>query len=366
MRQKTVDAQPANTATSLIMTLATPMKGLKEFANGDVALFGGILFGEHANVEGEEDFEAEFRRTLLADESISTHRTVPTDSVTGGISVSAMESGCTSPSSVAQLTRSEMGCTFEEDPLSALLNSQSHLGLATGTELASVLQPRKRGRRSRKETGSRDSELPVELMRFAPEISSTVRPDRLSRSQPRQSRQETRVLQHRDPPRRQSAPRHAMSHPSASAGGTIQIRQKRFENDLYSPVWVRGQGIDREGCCPQCRPQLWLKIKQSAYWYHMNFFHGISAATGRPYQAPLQYRCTPVSSRDSKQRSVYCVEALCGSCSDWIMLVSDFASMLPVTAMVVEEEIGLASWYRHAQKCHHRPKDLEIPSTVQQ
>jgi hypothetical protein len=43
----------------------------------------------------------------------------------------------------------------------------------------------------------------------------------------------------------------------------------KFENDLYTPHWVRYQGSKKEGYCDLCKPGRWLQLKTSAYWYLM-------------------------------------------------------------------------------------------------
>jgi hypothetical protein len=46
----------------------------------------------------------------------------------------------------------------------------------------------------------------------------------------------------------------------------------REPDDLYSPHWLRGIGITKEGLCPLCDPVdsstngMWLKTKTSRFW----------------------------------------------------------------------------------------------------
>ncbi|KAI6783932.1 Meiotic expression up-regulated protein-like protein [Emericellopsis cladophorae] len=108
----------------------------------------------------------------------------------------------------------------------------------------------------------------------------------------------------------------------------------RFEGDLYTPRWVRGHGNKREGWCGICKPGRWLVLKNSAYWYDKSFSHGISAATGSPFQEPLDMR------RMDGNPDVW--EGLCSSCNDWVALVSS-------------KKKG-TTWFRHAYKCHSHPK----------
>ncbi|KAI1826157.1 hypothetical protein F4861DRAFT_117148 [Xylaria intraflava] len=111
-------------------------------------------------------------------------------------------------------------------------------------------------------------------------------------------------------------------------------QELRFDGDLYTPRWVRGHGNKREGWCGICKPGRWLVLKNSAFWYDKSFTHGISAATGHSFQEPHETR------RMDGSPDVW--EGLCGSCNDWIALVSS-------------KKKG-TTWFRHAYKCHTHPK----------
>lgn len=102
----------------------------------------------------------------------------------------------------------------------------------------------------------------------------------------------------------------------------------RFDGDLYTPRWVRGQGNKREGWCGICKPGRWLVLKNSAFWYDKSFSHGISAATGAPFEGPQANR------RLEGNPDVW--EGYCGSCHEWIALVSS-------------KRKG-TTWFRHAYK----------------
>ncbi|KAL8980385.1 MAG: hypothetical protein Q9205_004513 [Flavoplaca limonia] len=108
----------------------------------------------------------------------------------------------------------------------------------------------------------------------------------------------------------------------------------RFEGDMYTPRYVRGHGNKREGWCGTCKPGRWLVLKNSAFWYDKSFSHGISAATGAPFEGPRQTR------RMKGNPDVW--EGLCGSCNDWIALISS-------------KKKG-TTWFRHAYKCHTHQK----------
>ncbi|KAF2738784.1 hypothetical protein EJ04DRAFT_26442 [Polyplosphaeria fusca] len=113
----------------------------------------------------------------------------------------------------------------------------------------------------------------------------------------------------------------------------------RFGGDLYTPRWVRGHGNKREGWCGLCKPGRWLVLKNSAFWYDKSFTHGVSAATGAAFQGPQDTRRT--------EGNLDVWEGLCGSCGEWIPLVSS-------------KKKG-TTWFRHAYKCHTHPKVKDGP-----
>ncbi|OMH80715.1 Meiotic expression up-regulated protein 26 [Zancudomyces culisetae] len=118
-------------------------------------------------------------------------------------------------------------------------------------------------------------------------------------------------------------------------------RQKlRFSDDLYTPMWVRNTGQLKEGFCDTCSPGKWLQLKNSAYWYHKQFYHGISSVSGKPFVKPLQICQT---SNDT-------VEGLCHQCHQWIVIATS-------------KRQNSVLWFRHAHKCHvyHKPKTVEKP-----
>ena len=109
---------------------------------------------------------------------------------------------------------------------------------------------------------------------------------------------------------------------------TPRKQELRFEGDLYTPQYVRGHGNKREGWCGICKPGRWLVLKNSAFWYDKSFTHGISAASGMGFDGPKKTR------RMSGNADVW--EGLCGSCGDWIALISS-------------KKKG-TTWFRHAYK----------------
>ncbi|KAI4087950.1 MAG: hypothetical protein LQ344_006429 [Seirophora lacunosa] len=113
-----------------------------------------------------------------------------------------------------------------------------------------------------------------------------------------------------------------------------RMQDLRFAGDMYTPRYVRGHGNKREGWCGTCKPGRWLVLKNSAFWYDKSFSHGISAATGSPFEGPRETR------RMKGNPDVW--EGLCGSCGDWIALISS-------------KKKG-TTWFRHAYKCHTHQK----------
>ncbi|EGE02370.1 hypothetical protein TEQG_01409 [Trichophyton equinum CBS 127.97] len=105
----------------------------------------------------------------------------------------------------------------------------------------------------------------------------------------------------------------------------------RFEGDMYTPAWVRGQGNKREGWCGICKPGRWLVLKNSGYWYDKSFTHGISATTGQAFSPPKRTR------RSQGNANIW--EGLCENCGSWVGLVSS-------------KRRG-TTWFRHAYKCYN-------------
>lgn len=124
-----------------------------------------------------------------------------------------------------------------------------------------------------------------------------------------------------------SDPPEADFHPS-DPDMVPKEQELRFEGDLYTPRWVRGHGNKREGWCGLCKPGRWLVLKNSAYWYDKSFTHGVSANTGAAFQGPQDTRRT--------EGNLDVWEGLCGSCGDWVALVSS-------------KKKG-TTWFRHAYK----------------
>ncbi|KAJ2612743.1 hypothetical protein GGF44_006075, partial [Coemansia sp. RSA 1694] len=119
----------------------------------------------------------------------------------------------------------------------------------------------------------------------------------------------------------------------------------RSPSDMYTPRWMRGMGKAKEGLCPICynNGELnWKRMKCSAYWYHLNYFHGVSSLTGRPFPKPQATRMVQAGS--GKQRQ----QGQCHICLEWV----DTASTRKVRVNVPE-----IYWWKHIQACIKRTWD---------
>jgi hypothetical protein len=108
----------------------------------------------------------------------------------------------------------------------------------------------------------------------------------------------------------------------------IPRRQKlRYEGDEYTPKWVRYTGQSKEGYCDTCKPGKWLQLKNSAFWYHKQFYHGISSVSGKAFQRPLEQR--------AGEHDV--IEGLCHQCKQFVPICNS-------------KRKNSVLWYRHAHK----------------
>ncbi|KXL49064.1 hypothetical protein M433DRAFT_142458 [Acidomyces richmondensis BFW] len=111
----------------------------------------------------------------------------------------------------------------------------------------------------------------------------------------------------------------------------LKTQDSRFDGDLYTANWVRGDGANREGWCCYCSE--WYQLRDSAYWYHTHFKHGISRLTGRQYLPPERLR------RSQNPTEL----ALCPECAQWIT--------------VGNETRCRTAYYRHSYKCSLRHRN---------
>lgn len=113
----------------------------------------------------------------------------------------------------------------------------------------------------------------------------------------------------------------------------------RWDGDEYAARWVRGEGIARTGFCGIC--STWHKLKDSAYWYHMHYTHGISCATGKFFDPPRAGRRSR-SAQGGVPPHVIGYDALCSSCDQWVY--------------VGRLDRWHTPYFRHAYKCQTRPR----------
>ncbi|TKA78211.1 hypothetical protein B0A55_03768 [Friedmanniomyces simplex] len=113
--------------------------------------------------------------------------------------------------------------------------------------------------------------------------------------------------------------------------GHAHMRQQspRFEGDLYAALWVSGDGAGRTAWCGYCSS--WHKLRDSAYWYHMQYTHGVSCLTGRPFAIP-KYLQPSQTLKDW--------DALCSTCKQWINLGRTARCR--------------TAYFRHAYRCQGR------------
>lgn len=115
----------------------------------------------------------------------------------------------------------------------------------------------------------------------------------------------------------------------------VPYQQKpRSDEDLYTPVWVRGYGDERQGWCGLCSPGRWLNLKRSSYWYDKTFNHGVNSKTQKPFPEPQETRCLDI------QCNIWV--GLCGNCKVWITLSSKRRTR---------------TWFKHSHEASITPKN---------
>ncbi|KAH7923591.1 hypothetical protein BV22DRAFT_984174, partial [Leucogyrophana mollusca] len=121
--------------------------------------------------------------------------------------------------------------------------------------------------------------------------------------------------------------------------------------DLYTPRFVKGRGHTKVGLCPVCAESparggagkhMWLSMKFSAFNYHMQYSHGISALTSRPFSPPVAFRVTPRRNPGKYERARI-LEGRCHHCRKWVAVegVKD-----------LEVKVKEMFWWKHAAACH--------------
>ncbi|KAM0683586.1 hypothetical protein MDAP_001156 [Mitosporidium daphniae] len=133
---------------------------------------------------------------------------------------------------------------------------------------------------------------------------------------------------------------------------SIYKKTPRFSGDLYKPSFVRGSGSEREGRCELCSPPVWLNLKRSTYWYHMNFTHGISSKTGRPYPDPLYVKASPLHCGAEPEKKQV-LEAFCRNCRGWISITIPLVKICQFSDVPVfsYDRSNFSDWFKHLQKC---------------
>lgn len=121
------------------------------------------------------------------------------------------------------------------------------------------------------------------------------------------------------------------THPlrQAPPGATPRRQKLRYDGDEYTPKWVRYTGQLKEGYCDHCKPGKWLQLKNSAYWYHKQFYHGISSVSGKHFAEPLERR--------AGDHDV--IEGLCHQCRQFVPICN-------------AKRKTSVLWYRHAHKVY--------------
>ncbi|KZS86761.1 hypothetical protein SISNIDRAFT_498719 [Sistotremastrum niveocremeum HHB9708] len=121
--------------------------------------------------------------------------------------------------------------------------------------------------------------------------------------------------------------------------------------DLYHPRFVRGTGKTKVGLCPLCRESRerlgegksrWFATKVSAYNYHMQYYHGISAYNHQPFSPPVAFRDSDRPKAQSHQKQQI-IEGQCHKCQEWIAMEG------PNLGDAKVKEIY---WWKHTVACH--------------
>ena len=84
--------------------------------------------------------------------------------------------------------------------------------------------------------------------------------------------------------------------------------ESTFGGDLFTPGWVRGYDMKKEGYCARCEVGHWVNIPDGEYEFHLTYIHGLPR-TGLPLPRPSEIR--EVSGSPGTW------EAFCEICSGW-------------------------------------------------
>ncbi|KAI9489490.1 hypothetical protein BDB00DRAFT_614891 [Zychaea mexicana] len=121
-----------------------------------------------------------------------------------------------------------------------------------------------------------------------------------------------------------------------------RLQKPRYKQDEYNPKWVRFSGHLKEGYCDTCGR--WLQLKNSAYWYHKQFYHGISSVSGKRFYEPLEQRLSNEG----------VIEGLCHQCGYFVPICNG------------KRQKNSLLWYKHAHKCHvyNKPEKFTPATTM--
>ncbi|KAI9569995.1 hypothetical protein HD554DRAFT_2019302, partial [Boletus coccyginus] len=121
--------------------------------------------------------------------------------------------------------------------------------------------------------------------------------------------------------------------------------------DLYTPRFVKGRGATKVGVCPICIESpsrggkgqtVWLSMKFSAYNYHLQYAHGISSVSARPFSPPVAFR-TIKRQNPAKNERISRQEGKCHKCKKWVLVDS---------TKDIDVKASLGHRWKHAAACH--------------
>lgn len=147
------------------------------------------------------------------------------------------------------------------------------------------------------------------------------------------------------PPQFAAAARNSGPLASNVPHGKVEATRCEFGSDLYTPRFIRRScqgevGSYRMGFCSLCSASElegesggWYSPKRSQYLYHLQFEHGISSISRRPFSPPVEMRIW----NDDDEAT----DGLCGVCGQWVAIAFG-----PVRRR------SWKAWWKHAAKSH--------------
>ncbi|EGF99543.1 uncharacterized protein MELLADRAFT_112588 [Melampsora larici-populina 98AG31] len=147
-----------------------------------------------------------------------------------------------------------------------------------------------------------------------------------------------------------------------------RMQALQFEDNVYTPTYVKGFGVNKQGFCGLCKGGAWFAWGHG-YPYHMLHKHGVMSVTGLYSLPPLKTKLGAASKRGR------CVLGWCSACKQWMEYARIFdpireSSRKPLQMpesqlMLLDHKTRLflvreskavtnpGRWYEHAKKCHH-------------